>query len=787
MCGIIMASPFMGMNVGMDNKRWRRMLPPIIGIFESHEILTVSGGSETMSAMNRQISTRRSSPPHDFLVELYDKLNDAPMQQKFRRLAPMPVGCVFLPWPGMTEDDARRHFRLMKALGFNCLKQTMPTVEWPRQRTQLLALEEGIVPYWYGTAGYEDVTPSLLQQLGLPVDMDVDEALEHPAVIAHQHAVIRKRIEQNFPDAGPKIQPPEAAAKNKDWVPSVVGDIKGHELNAAVIPDFVAWLKKRYGTVDALREAWNVRHVGIGGEGRMQWKTWDDVAEAWRNGYRSTEYRHITDALRFRAETFVEVFISGNVRTMQKTDPHTPIRAGGEMGLFLPFASRGTDMEAVAGAVAAGGSFYPSIHLAWHFEEVDFEVARPVYMQAQIAADWGKGMWTATWESTGGPQYFSGGKAPFVKEAQDKQPGFTVDEGTITQLMLSYLAAGFKGFGLWAWNYRTCGWEGGEYALLDRNLNPTARAFRAGQIGHTANRYRRELWQAHKEPLVGVLADWDNEATWAAMSVQGRDFYKFIPIRARIGVSRALMNANVPWEYVTVRNLRAGLAPRYKVIYMPASLSISTELQQLLLDYVKQGGRVVMDMPGAYYDEFSRIFPTNKGSAFEKIFGVELAEFSYSNPLNIPYTLDGTELGESFTCVLNPTTARVVARYKHSGAPGITENRVGKGTAVILGCQASLNCCKPGNAKLERLLVKHTLGTLKPPYACKDALVYRLAAPHADHYFLINDGPSRKVTLNTGPVRYRSVTDALTGRRLKPGTPILLEGYSGRWLRCAKQ
>jgi beta-galactosidase len=444
-------------------------------------------------------------------------------------------------------------------------------------------------------------------------------------------------------------------------------------------------------------------------------------------------------------------------------------------------------MEGIALAVGAHGSFYPSIHLAWHFEEVDFEVARPVYMQAQIAADWAKGIWSATWESTGGPQYFSGGKSPFVKETQDKQPGAAVNEGTMTQLMLSYLAAGFKGFGLWAWNYRTAGWEGGEYALLDRNLKPTARAVRAGQIGQAAIRYRREIWQAHKEPLVGLLADWDNEATWAAMSVQGRDFYKVIPIRARIGASRALMNANVPWEYVTVRNLRAGLGARYPVIYMPASLSISTELQQILLDYVKQGGRLVLDMPGAYYDEFSRVFKTGKGTLFEQIFGAELSEFGYSNPLNISCEMDGVDLGESFTSVLTPTTARVVARYKHDGAPGITENKVGSGTAVILGCQASLNCCKPGNTAMERLLVRHALGKLKSPYSCHGALVYRLAAPDADHYFLINDGPPRKVVLKTGSIRYKRVIDALTGDAMKPGEAISLEGYSGRWIRCVKQ
>ena len=59
--------------------------------------------------------------------------------------------------------------------------------------------------------------------------------------------------------------------------------------------------------------------------------------------------------------------------------------------------------------------------------------------------------------------------------------------------MLSWLAAGYRGFGLWTWNQRTAGWEAGEFGLLDRNRKVTPRAIRAGAIGKTARKYRREL------------------------------------------------------------------------------------------------------------------------------------------------------------------------------------------------------------------------------------------------------------------------------------------------------
>lgn len=673
----------------------------------------------------------------------------------------------------------------MKKLGFTCLKQTMPTPEWPSEKTLKLALEEGIIPFWYAEGGYEDITPELLKKLGLPENMDIDEAIAHPKMWEHQKELLRQRITR--PSLALAAAGGEDEEKDASWVPSVVGNTKGHELRPEALPHFVKWLERQYGTVEALKEAWNFRHVGITERWHGKaWTTWDDVLEGLKNNALGiSEYRHLRDALRFRADTFSHRFIGDQIRAALQRDPHEPHRAGGECGLFLPFASRGTDMEQIALVMADAGSFYPSLHLAWHFEEVDFEVARPVYMQAQIAADWAKGIWSATWESTGGPQYFSGGKAPFVEEARNKQPGFTTDEHTMEQLLLSYLAAGFKGFGLWSWNARTAGWEAGEYALVDRNRNVSPRAVRVGQIGQAARRFRRELWNAHKEPLVGILQDWENEAMWAAMGVAGRDYYKMMPVRARIGASRAFINANVPWEYVTARNIAAGLAPRYQCIYVPAFISISTELQRNLLAYVQQGGRLILDMPGAYYDEYGVVYNTDQGSLFEQTFGCVLNEFSYAAKINVPYSIEKVPV-DGFTARLTPTTARIVAKYDQHDRPAITEARVGSGTALILAAQASLNCYRPGNTATEQLIVRHTLGEYRTPYACEGALVYRLAAPAADHYFLINDGPARAVTLNTKNYHYQRVMDAISGEPLPLSMPIALPPHGARWLRFEK-
>jgi beta-galactosidase len=485
--------------------------------------------------------------------------------------------------------------------------------------------------------------------------------------------------------------------------------------------------------------------------------------------------------MRFRAETFIDSAVKSKVEEQQLTDPNVPVRAGGEMGIFLPFASRGTDMEGIARAMAEGGSFYPSIHLTWHFEEAHFEVARPVYMQAAMTTDWAKGVWSATWESSGGPSWFSGGKSPFVTWAQDKTPGFTCHEGTQTILMLSWLAAGYRGFGLWTWNQRTAGWEAGEFGLLDRNRKVTERARRAGAIGLAARKFRRELWESDKQPMVGVMQDFDNEAMWAAMGVMGRDIYKSQPIRARMGASRALINGNVPWEHVTPRQMADGLGGRYGTIYLPAFISLSDELLDMLITYVEEGGRVVLDMPSAYLDAFGRVLYTDVGTKFEKLFGSILNEYGYARGINNAWTIGDIPL-EGFTAVMTPTTAKVVASYTDQGGAAITENSLGKGTAVILGAEASLDCHKPGNEKMERLIRDICLNGKALPYACEGALAYRLVAPKSTHYFLINDGPAKEVILRLNEGK-GTCTDAITGEVIDLDRPVSVEREGGRWLR----
>ncbi len=434
-------------------------------------------------------------------------------------------------------------------------------------------------------------------------------------------------------------------------------------------------------------------------------------------------------------------------------------------------------MEGIAEEMKDFGSFYPSMHFSWHFDQVDHEIVRPLYMQSSLMTDLFKGGWTGGWESTGGPQQMDGERGNTTANS------YYVGAGELMQLFLSQMAGGFRGFGIWTWNARSAGKEAGEYSLLDRNGEVTDRAIRIGELGRAMQKHRFELWSAHKEPVVGVLFDWENEAAWTTLSLVGRESFRLRPVDARVGISRALINADVPFEYVTPTDIRKGLAGRYECIYLPAVLALQTDLFELLAKYVEGGGRLVIDLPTAWYDERMQLFRTGKGSLFAGVFGTTLDDFQYSGvnrSLRIgDYRLNG------FIARLTPTGARVVERYD-DGNPAVTINRYGRGEAVILGYEASADCRRPGNTAGEALLLRYALNGQSRLYSSDEAIVYRLASPAADYYFLINDGPAVSARLNTPGYRYRRMADAVTGESLKIDMPIPIPAHDARWIRMEK-
>jgi beta-galactosidase len=255
-------------------------------------------------------------------------------------------------------------------------------------------------------------------------------------------------------------------------------------------------------------------------------------------------------------------------------------------------------------------------------------------------------------------------------------------------------------------------------------------------------------------------------------------------VRARIGAARALIDANVPWEHVTARNLRAGLADRYRVIFLPAQLALDPALLELLRGYVERGGRLVLDAPGGWYGYDGRLLPTADGSAFERLFGCRIGDFQYSRANHVQWATAGRNV-DGFVLDLQATRARVTASFAN-GRAAATEHRLGLGTAVVLAEAAALGCWKAGRRDLQDVLVRELLGAHRSPIACEGAIVYRLAAPSADHLFAINDRSAAvTVAIRVSDRSYAGAADAVWGGAVDLDA-VAIPANGARWIRAAR-
>jgi len=166
------------------------------------------------------------------------------------------------------------------------------------------------------------------------------------------------------------------------------------------------------------------------------------------------------------------------------------------------------------------------------------------------------------------------------------------------------------------------------------------------------------------------------------------------------------------------------------------------------------------------------------------VFGATLDDFHCSG-VNRTVRLGDFPLA-GFVAARTPTAAPVVARYD-DGRPATTENRHGRGSAVILGWEGSGNCHRPGNTAAQDLLPQYALGAHRASYAGAEAIVYRLAASDADHFILLNDHPAPRSAKLSTPARIdRAAHDPVSGEKLVPGAAIEIQALSARWVRFEK-
>ena len=431
---------------------------------------------------------------------------------------------------------------------------------------------------------------------------------------------------------------------------------------------FREWLKKKYGTLEALNGAW---YRGF--------ERWEQVEPP-----RASTILSYTDYLDWRA--YIDDKLAGDLRTrveaIRSQDHAHAItsHAAGPALFTSPTDGFGEpdDFKMSASADFFGTSLYPK--------------------HAESTNPWSYQMLAAGLDFTRSAGH-SSGKGFWIGELQAGQ-GVTgmriaepVDSHDEEFWMWKVVSHGAREIAVYAWYPMNSGYESNGYGLinLDGTLTPRARA--AGKVAQEIAQNGGDLLAS--EPARAQVAVLFNRLSYMvggsepSLSKLGNATRDSLE-----GVHRVFFEQQIPVDFVHPMDVVGDKLGQYKILFLPFPVMLSRNVAEGLQRYIRDGGTVVAEARLAWNDERGFSSDEVPGMGLAEVFGarekvirpVEKPEVILEPDAGLPGCAPGTRAAATaFEEELDPLPgARVLARFA-DGAPAIVENSYGKGRAILVG------------------------------------------------------------------------------------------------------
>lgn len=255
----------------------------------------------------------------------------------------------------------------------------------------------------------------------------------------------------------------------------------------------------------------------------------------------------------------------------------------------------------------------------------------------------------------------------------------------------SHLASGANMVSYWHWHSIHNSFETYWKGLLSQDFEPNPTYNEAQTIGKDFARLSDKLINLKKTNEVAVL--FSNEALTAfnafGFGFGTKENYNDI-LRPYYD---ALYKMNVGTDFIDgTKNPELG---KYKLIIVPALYAASDDLLKKLNQFVKDGGHILYTFKSGFSDENVKVRSSIQPGIINEACGISYSQFTI--PQNVSLKNDPFGAGKdnkvnTWMELVTPTTAKVLAYYEHpvwGNYAAITENQYGKGLATYIACMTS--------------------------------------------------------------------------------------------------
>ena len=506
---------------------------------------------------------------------------------------------------------------------------------------------------------------------------------------------------------------------------------------------FRTWLQRKYGSIDALNQAWH-----------RTFNEWSEVEPPrygtiltytdfmdWRVYY---GYK-LAEDLKMRSEA-VKAIDPGHVTTSHAPNPSPLVRT-----LADPYDP--TDDFLMKDSVDYfGTSFYPKLTAVEH----NWTLERRV-----LAMD-------LTKDITGRRGFFVG----------ELQGGYgihgTVVGSPITSSDLELwtwgmVARGARSISYYAFYPMSAGYESGGYGLINLDGTITDRGRHAGKLASVITQNADLLLHAKPErsevaivfsPLVPLVGGYDEEGNRTAIH------------EAVAGYHRMFFERNIPVDVLSSRELGKDNLKTYKLIIVPYPLMMIADEASELKNYVAGGGRLFVEARAGWVDDTGKAQLRVPGFGWDLAFGVREKQVRPGQRFDIKWgkvTFPVSKLLEEFEV---DRSARVVATAA-SGVPIAFESAFQSGKVIMFGSFA-------GQENYAHPIHMHPLGAILSRWASLTSPnleisgvveLREMVAPKGRFVFFFNHGekPAEVTFTRTLEKSAATIRELMTGETT-PGT-----------------